>query len=339
MSITVEELKGLNVEKYIDWLIETVDNMEYARIMISHNAEQLRKIMLNKIKWELYYNSKQQKTNKWHQRYNELSNSRLLKLEQEINTLDNNLSFTCVLASSESNLKIIAEKKEDLNNHTDLKEELYKVRDEFSPEKFKQFLDITVKICNQSKETFSYKLAETIDFTEIKANIYHFKKIFQSHLEYHLSNFERMQKINANATQTILKEATNAKFKFIDFIQNATFCREFFYNMEVVDEFSTIAYYSHVAKEDIEPSQYITNEKQLTHPQKIVLLDKLGFFKLEKLTHLTNRQKEKIISMLINEDETNTRRYINGIASKEKAGNYNPYKNSINEDVINKLLS
>ena len=112
MKVTVEELKGLNVEAYINGLIETVDNMEYARIMIAHNAEQLRKIMLNKIKWELYYyNSTRQQTNKWHQKYNELSNSRLLELEEEINTLDNDLSFTCVLASAESNLKVIAEKK------------------------------------------------------------------------------------------------------------------------------------------------------------------------------------------------------------------------------------
>ena len=93
-----------------------------------------------------------------------------------------------------------------------------------------------------------------------------------------------------------------------------------------------------IAKEQSN-QQYTTSEKTLTHPQKIILLEKLGFFKLEKFNNLTNRQKDIITSMLINEDETNTRKYINGLTSKAKAGSYNPYKNRANEDIVNNLLN
>lgn len=300
MKVTVEELKGLNVEAYINQIIETVDNMDYARTTISHNAKQLEKIMLNGIKWDLYYNSEPQKQNKWHQKYKKLSKSRLLELEEEINRLENDLLFACNLASAESNLKIIAEKKEELNNHTDLKEELYKLKEEFSPDKFKQFLDIGVKICNQSKETFSYKLTETIDFVEIQVNIYHFKKMFQSHLEYDLEKFQRMQKVNTNATQTVLKEATNTEFRFIDFIQNASFCREFFYNMEVVNEFATISFYSHVAKEDDKPRLFTLPKQTLGKTQFTELAKSL--FEANILQYNTEKQAVDVLSKALNVD-------------------------------------
>lgn len=82
-----------------------------------------------------------------------------------------------------------------------------------------------------------------------------------------------------------------------------------------------------------------TNKAKLTHPQKIILLKELGFFDLEKLIDMDSRQRDKIISMLIGEDETNTRKYINGLTAKGRAGTYNPYKNLINETVVNKLLN
>ena len=80
-------------------------------------------------------------------------------------------------------------------------------------------------------------------------------------------------------------------------------------------------------------------KKALTHPQKIILLEKLGFFGLAELKNKGQRQKETIISILLGEDETNTRKYINGLQKKAVAGSFNPYKNKENEKVVNELLN
>lgn len=82
-----------------------------------------------------------------------------------------------------------------------------------------------------------------------------------------------------------------------------------------------------------------SSDKPLTHPQKIILLKKLGFFALKDIVNMNTRQRDKIISSLINEDETNTRKYINGLTTKASAGNFNPYKNKNNEDIVNELIN
>ncbi|MDH6356130.1 hypothetical protein M2132_002493 [Dysgonomonas sp. PH5-45] len=109
-----------------------------------------------------------------------------------------------------------------------------------------------------------------------------------------------MQKVNANATQTVLKEATNTEFRFIDFIQNASFCREFFYNMEVVNEFATIAFYSHVAKEDVKP-QLLTLPKQTLGKTQFTELAK-SLFETNVLQYDTEKQAVDVLAKAFNVD-------------------------------------
>lgn len=119
-------------------------------------------------------------------------------------------------------------------------------------------------------------------------------------------------------------------------------------NGRVVQDFGKLSHYIALVRfaqyinTEITNKEALTPQKNtigLTHPQKIILLEKIGFFKLDKLNQLTNGQRDKLISLLISEDETNTRKYINGLSSRKDTDSYNPYKNPANETAVNKLLN
>lgn len=348
MKLTLEELKGLNIKVYIDWLTSEMQKIHYASREIPRLQKRLARIIMNSFRWYMYFNIlKPQNMNvARYEKYQQLFKEEMNSIEKEIDELNDDLEQVTVLASAEDNVKTIEEyRKKEASSSKNPNEEVIDINrpsKPFTREDFDTFEDYTNKFLDSGylpKESLNLMIAKTINFYEIEGFAHWNNVIFNSHLEYDLSKFKRMQQVNGNAIQTVLKEALETDFKYVDFILNAIFCREFFYNTDILDEFAKIAYYSHVANEDIEPLPYIINEKQLTHPQKIILLDKIGFFDLEIFNNLTNRQKDNIISLLINEDETNTRKYINGLTTKDRAGNYNPYKNKNNEIIVDKLLN
>jgi hypothetical protein len=193
------------------------------------------------------------------------------------------------------------------------------------------------------KESFNFRIARKINFDELCRTARFNRKIFNSFLQDDMDKFEQIQKVNGNAVNFVLKDLETEDFKYADCIQSGSVCRDFYYDTTAVQEFAKMAYYCNVANEsdnvdNISTINGVAGGNRLTHPQKIILLDKLGVFNAIGKGQYTNAKRDEIVSLLIEEDETNTRKYINGLTAKEKAGRYNPYKNKGNETVVNRLL-
>lgn len=259
MKLTIEELKGLNIETYLDWQTETVEKMRLAYLLIPIRTRELHEVIHNQFLWHMYYEQlKPENANlSRYAKYRELAIKREEELINEINSLDDDLEGVVVLADAENVLKVIKDKidskatKEQLT----LQEAPTNSDKPFTIEDYNKLQASTRQYLKNgwqfTSKSLNYKYAETIDFTPIIGSIDDLMTIFRSHLDYDLSKFKRMQAINSNATAIVLKEATEKDFKYLDWVLNASICKEFFTNIEVASEFASLAYYSRVANQDI----------------------------------------------------------------------------------------
>lgn len=117
-------------------------------------------------------------------------------------------------------------------------------------------------------------------------------------------------------------------------------------DVDIVPNFDLVArhiglieFTQYLANQIAEETQILfgeNNTKGLTQPQKILLLDRLGFFKLDVIKSLNSRQRGRIVGAICGGNETNTEMWINGLNSKK--GTRNPYYNKENENTVNELL-
>jgi hypothetical protein len=349
MKVTIEELKGLDVEAYISWLTAETNNMHAASLAIPFLQKKIYKIALSDLKWLAYFNVvKPINANiERYKQYKKLSQNRLEEVTAKIKELENHLGQASSLASAESNIEVI--KGYEINKEKPISEALGRTEVDkpkeaktLTNEDFKKLEEYSKMFLNSDytpAESINLRLAKTINFDEVVSNAYHFRRIFESYLQYDLSTFERMQKINNNAAQTVLKEATNTEFKFVDFIQKATFCREFFYNIEVIREFATIAYYSYVAKEDLSSkdlsNRNISCNENLTCAEKLKLLEAIGVFELPFFSispinaTKTKESQYKLLADILNESHRHIRGNLLAIRDSSTKPPYNPNSDQI----------
>jgi hypothetical protein len=68
----------------------------------------------------------------------------------------------------------------------------------------------------------------------------------------------------------------------------------------------------------------VKSSEKLSLPSKILLLSKLGFFNIDSMLKLPTGKRDKIVSLLLNADETNVRKNINAL--KVPSEKFNPKK-------------
>ncbi len=294
MKITIDELRGLNVEAYINWMLETVDKMNTAYKLIPLRMKEFSRLVFSQLSWRMYFEELKPDNANYtrYEKFKELADKQFKELQAEIKSMDNDLEQVTALAKPIDTANLM---KETISNIQKQTLPLLPT-DETDTDKpltlenlhtYILFQNEYIKNWEYRNPSLNYRVAQTIDFDEIIGSINGIETVFRSHLDYDLDKFRRMQPINANATSTVLKEATEKDFKYIDWILGASFCRQFFYEIEVVIEFALIAYYSHVAKGDIStetvsnsPLKWIGKPSQLGYVMH--LLEDSGYIEAPK---------------------------------------------------------
>jgi hypothetical protein len=210
MKITIEDIKAMNVGAYIDWLIEETNKIELARLLLPIKRSQEENLALKLWNWHTYEISKMTVANIepscWYKKYDVLVKSKLEKIKREIEQCEDNLCWASALASSEDSMDIIKD--------------------------FRKGGDSDINLAH----------AQIVDYDELRIKKDTAKHRFCTFVEDALGELDKCVRFDANATERALREGLETDFMFAQYIMSATFCREFFYNLNACFEFAKLEY-------------------------------------------------------------------------------------------------
>lgn len=210
MKITIEELKGLNVKAYIDWLIEECEKMEIATLCLPLYKERRNELILRSWDWHMYEISKMQpdKTefSYWYNKYDTLAKAKIAEWVDKIEKAERDLELSCLLASPENVAQIVSDEIEE------------------------------------EKGNLYFRYAQTIDFKDIRGKTNTYKLLFNTSVDVDTEALSKRLRFDKKAIERSLTEGAQTEYKFLDWILDSTFCREFFFNSEVCFEFAHLEY-------------------------------------------------------------------------------------------------
>ena len=157
------------------------------------------------------------------------------------------------------------------------------------------------------------------------------KKGISSGLESSKEYFKQRKKVGRLIDLEIKAELKKVDRKLIDKVLNLWFLNDNY--VGYVGFFSSVLYIQYL--DSIKDDKKQINEKALNLPQKIQLLNELGFFNLPSVGELREftGKRTKLVSLLIGEDLTNTKKNINAL--NEPTIKFNPLKY---EGILKKIL-
>lgn len=288
MKVTIEELKGLNVAGYIDWMIAKVESMEKAKDNIDNYLIELENIERKYITIKI--NGKELQQNEidaYHQKKDVITEN--IKKEEE------KLSGIEIIASTAENKRgqdeyVYKRDTEDANyviiaqNPTQIGKERF----------IQAYCEITI---SQQTDIF-YEIAKctNLGYWAKMGNTH--KQTFECWLSNELKSYEERTQINDNAAQATMNEVKGTNFEFIEYIVKCEICKGFFEGL-ATSEFAKIAFYSHVANNEhsitttnIKPIKTL-NKTQFTEIVKALLESQI-------LRYETEKQAVEILATILN---------------------------------------
>ncbi len=302
MKVTIEQLKNLNVEGYVQWLISEAKNMQVATLSLPFHRRQLDEISVQSFTWYTY-ELKKIISEHWYLKYKELYALRVKDIKQ-----------------------YIAEAERSLRNASSLAES-------------KKVVEISTEIASGKRMSFDLECAKSINFEEVNSNIALYERLFYNSIEQDVKDMEERHEFNKMTAQDELTEVQGMDFAWLEYIQKAIFCKQFFYDINTVMEFAKLEYYSRLAKGGDTLEVALSSEEKLTCAEKLKLVEAVGvfdlpFFSIHPIsgTH-TKESHYKLLADILGE----SMRHVKGNLLAMRSGKANPPYNPNSEKIKYKI--
>lgn len=261
MKISIEEIKGLNITGYIDFLEKQLINIQMATIIYPYYVERRDNLALNLWEWHSYFIQKEDFNNYWFGIYSEIAKKHKEKINTQIQEATNNL-LDIVHFIEKANTNILIQNP------------------------------------NEAMPKKCLKIAKNIDFEDFKNMADWNKTLFTSSVEYDKGEMIKKMRFNEYAIKDKIKELGENDFKFAENIKNGVFCSAYFYDSEVCLEFATLEFYKWLAIYDTPKQPLYKPIKTLNKTQFSELLKAL--FEANVLRFETEKQGVEALALALN---------------------------------------
>ncbi|MDO5665136.1 MAG: hypothetical protein Q4G63_07760 [Bacteroidia bacterium] len=258
MKISVEEIKGLNVTGYIEFLEKKLGNIHIATVAFPYYVERRNDLYLNTYEWHSYFIQKGDYNNYWFERYNEIAKKHKEKINTQIEETTNDL-LDIVHFIEKTNTNIFMQNP------------------------------------NETMTRKCLKMAKNIDFEGFKKMADWNKTLFTSSVEYDKNEIIKKMRFNENAVKDKIKELAETDFVFADSIKEGVFCSAYFYDSGACLEFATLEFYKWLATYNDQKQPLYKPTKTLSKTQFSELVKAL--FEAKVLEYETEKQGVEALAL------------------------------------------
>jgi len=263
MKISVEEIKGLNIAAYIDFLEKKLKNIYFATVEYPFYVEEQTQLALNRWQWHTYFIKKEDWNNYWFEKYDKAVKKRIENLSEKRDTAAKNL-IEIVNFANKTNSNILTKNPNDT----------------------------MTKKC--------LKIAKTINFHDLQAQGEAYRLLFNTSVEYEKEEIKKQLQFNDYAVANKIKEFEERDFDFVEFIKQGTFYSGYFYDSRACLELATLEFYKWLAMYDNQKQQLHKPTKTLNKTQFTELLKAL--IETKALEYETEKQAVEALALAFNVD-------------------------------------
>lgn len=262
MKISVEEIKGLNITAYIDFLEKKLKNIHFATVEYPFYVEEQTQLALNRWRWHTYFVQKGDWNNYWFEKYDKAAKKRIEDLSEKRDTAANNL-IDIVNFTNKTHSNILTSPNETMT-----------------------------KKC--------LKMAKTINFHELQVQGEANRLLFNTSVEYDKDEIKKQLQFNDYAVADKIKEFAERDFDFVELIKQGTFYSGYFYDSRACMEFATLEFYKWLAMYDNQKQPLHKPTKTLNKTQFAELLKAL--IATKTLEYETEKQAVEALALALNVD-------------------------------------
>lgn len=263
MKISVEEIKGLNITAYIDFLEKKLNNIHFATVEYPFYVEEQTQLALNSWRWNNYFVQKEDWNNYWFEKYDKAVKKRIEDLSKKRDTATNNL-IEVVHFANKTNSNILTTNP------------------------------------NETMTKKCLKMAKTINFYDLQAQGEAYRYLFNTSVKYDKEEIKKQLQFNDYAVADKIKEFEERDFDFVEFIKKGTFYSGYFYDSWACLEFATLEFYKWLAMYDNQKQPLHKPTKTLTKTQFAELLKAL--IETKVLEYETEKQAVEALALALNVD-------------------------------------